>query len=364
VWDTVDRLIDAAPDVAALRAHKLQLLAARRWREQGATVPDEVAADERRAVMVALVAPALLARAASAAGAPVVLLKGPEAAARYPDPRLRGYIDLDLLVADVAEARRRLLAAGFEEGEDPPWASRTRNERADPFANKHHARPVYWPGIPVKIELHHWPNWPRWLTPPSARELLSAAVPSAVGVDGVLTLPPAHHALLLAAHAWVDEPLARIRDLLDVAVMAEGVERGELDALAARWGMRRLWRTTIGVADALFDGKARRTLAQRTWARNLAEARERTVFETHLESWVSAFWSVRFSAAARLAAANIAWDLRPAADESWRAKMGRALRAARHWSLPKSLHDERAGEDARRLSPPTRWRKPPGPSQL
>ena len=45
----------------------------------------------------------------------LILMKGPEAAARYPDPALRPFCDLDFLVDDPAAAHRALMAAGFVE---------------------------------------------------------------------------------------------------------------------------------------------------------------------------------------------------------------------------------------------------------
>ena len=242
--------------------------------------------------MIGLAVPTLLARVRVAYEGKIILLKGPEVALRYTDPARRGFIDLDLFVEDVALAQRQLIASGCEEVDDPPWALQNRERDGDPFSNKHHGRPLRWPDLPLKIELHRWPNWPRWFSPPASRELFSAAVPSALDVEGILTLPPEHHALVLAAHSWVHEPLGRIRDVLDVAVMVKEAEARHVDELAERWGMGRLWRATRATADALFGEPERRTLAQRTWARNIALVRGRTVFEAHLSDWTSCFWSV------------------------------------------------------------------------
>ena len=43
---------------------------------------------------------------------PIVLFKGPEAALVYPNPRLRPFEDVDVLVRDAEDAHRRLLEAG------------------------------------------------------------------------------------------------------------------------------------------------------------------------------------------------------------------------------------------------------------
>jgi hypothetical protein len=166
---------------------------------------------------------------------------------------------------------------------------------------------------------------------------------------------------VLAAHSWVNEPLGRVRDLLDVTLMSGEAEREELSALAGRWGMRRLWRATLGAAESSLLRTRRSTVAQRTWARTVPAMRERTVLEAHLENWISCYWTSPPLGATRLALSNLAWDLLPA-DESWRTKLSRAAGALGHARSPKSVHDEALGADAQRLSPSTRWRGRPGPS--
>lgn len=359
IWRAVDQLIDHAPSLAALRSHRIHLLAARRWRALGRPVDPEVVREEELAAVRTLLAPALLARIRDAYDDTIVVFKGPELGTRYPDPALRPFIDLDLLVLDPERAQAALLEQGLEEVDDPPWTAGHRRER-DPFARMHHTRPLQLPGVPLKVELHRWPSWPRWLTPPAPEALLANTIPSSLGVDGVMTLPPAEHALVLAAHVWVHEPLGRIRDLLDVALMAAEADREEIEALARRWGIWRLWQSTIGAAEASFL-RTKRTLAQRTWARNVPAVRERTVLESHLENWISCYWTSAPVTATRLALSNVAWDLRPATGEPWPRKLQRAARALRHALTPKSAHDEQLGTDARRFSPVTRWRKPPGP---
>ena len=103
-------------------------------------------------------------------------------------------------------AQAALLAAGFVEvGE------------AGRYEDIHHLRALWWPGLPLVVEIHDRPKWPDGLTGPSTEELLAAAVPARLGVDGIGALPPAEHALLLAAHAWAHEPLGRLGQLVDVA---------------------------------------------------------------------------------------------------------------------------------------------------
>jgi len=359
IWTAVDEFIDRVPSLALLRAHRVQLLGARRWRALGRPVDAEVVREEELAAVRTLLVPPLLARIRDAYDDRIVLFKGPEIATRYPDPALRAFVDLDLLVRDPDRLQAALIEQGFEEAEDPPWAVAPGRDR-DPFADKHHTRPLKPPGVPLKVELHRWPSWPRWLAPPAPQELFDRAVPSSLGLDGVMTLSPAAHALVVAAHSWVDEPLGRFRDLLDVALLADA-EREQIEVLARRWGILRLWRATIHAAEASLLRTRRPTLAQRTWARNVPAVRERTVLESHLENWLSCYWTSPPLEATRLAASNIAWELRPAAGEPWQTKVRRAWRAVGNALSSKSAHDEELGTESRRFSPVNRWRRPPGP---
>jgi hypothetical protein len=362
IWEAADALLERAPHWSDLRAHGVELIAARRWRARGRPVPPEVDRQEHLAAVRTLATPLVLERARAAYDGPIVVLKGPEVAARYPDPTLRPSVDLDLLVGDVEEAQRALLAAGFEPAGDPAWAFRQSPGNGDLFANKQHDRPLYWPGLPLGVELHRRPSWPRWLTPPRADRLLAAAVPGTTGVDGLLVLPPAEHAVVLAAHAWVHIPLGRLRDLLDVAATAAAAERRELDDVAGELGVERLWSATISAADSLLSGEPS-PLALRLWARNLPALRERTVAEAHLERWISTFWTLPPGVAVRQSASNIAWDFRPAAQEPWRAKLARIRRAVRNAAARKSQHDRELGREARQLHPPERWAKRGSPER-
>jgi hypothetical protein len=318
-------------------------------------VPDDVAQDESVARVVAISAPLVLERVRDAVDDTVVVLKGPEVAARYPDPVLRSFIDLDVLVSQPERAEQALLAAGFEQANDPPWAFRRRGE--DLFAERHHTRPLYLPGLPIRLELHRRPSWPRWLDPPATAPLLARAVPSATGVDGLLTLAPVDHALVVAAHSWVHEPLGRVRDLVDVAVMSAELDRQDLDEAARSFGLERLWRATAACAEAVLSGDGTPTAPQRVWARNLDAVRERTVLESHLENWLSCLWTLPPRRAIPLAARNLIWDLRPASQEPWTAKLRRSGRALRHAFAAKTSHDAKLGAESRQLHPPSRWKR-------
>ncbi len=328
VWEATDRLVDRAPDLRALAANRLHLLAARRYRATGRPVPESLEAAERLNAVAVLVAPEILGRIRRACSGPIVLHKGPEVGLSYPSPVLRPFIDLDLLVPDVARAQRALLAAGFVEVGS-----------ADVYASAPHGLPLQWPGLPLLVEMHGSPNWPSWISRRPAPELIEAAVPSRLGVDGISTLAPEHHVLTLAAHAWAHGPLSRVGDLVDVTVLSGGLDHEELDAIASRWGLRRLWRTTLEAADAvLFDAGLPWLL--RPWARNLLDVRERTILEIHVGRWLAGFASGGLRSGLGVLGRELAKDARPLPGESWGEKRRRARLAIRNVRVAKSRHDE------------------------
>jgi hypothetical protein len=328
IWTAVDRLIDATPDLVALKANRIHLLAARRWGELGREIPPELEADVRRSVLRTLLVPEVLSHV-RAAHAGLVLHKGPEIAQLYRDAASRPFIDLDVLAPDAAAAQEALLAAGFVEVGDPTG-----------YVATPHRQPVEWPGLPIHVEVHAGPNWPSWLgRPPQTAELFDRVVPSSLGVDGLQTLAPEQHALVVAVHAWAHGPLAQVRDLVDVALMADGLDREELRKLARRWGVEGLWQTTVAAADAVLFG-APKPRALRVWARNLPAVRERTVFETHLARWFAGFSALGVRRGAGVMRERIAVDIRPKNNETWLAKLKRSRRALRNARLKKSQHDE------------------------
>jgi hypothetical protein len=132
--------------------------------------------------------------------------------------------------------------------------------------------------------------------------------------------------------------------------MAEQADRGEISALARRWGIGRVWRTTLGAVDSLFYGE-RKTAAQAIWARHLLGARERTVFESHVQKWSSPFWAMPWYRALRVSAGEVVSEFTPGEDEGWRDKGARARRAFGNASLPRSEHDSQLGAGAHR------WRR-------
>jgi hypothetical protein len=326
VWEQIDTLLERAPHVRALRYHRLGLLEARRRRERGLKPHPELAGDEARAAAAELAVPALLARARAACQERLVLIKGPELALDYGGERRRPFGDLDLLADDAAAAQAALLAAGFQEVGDPSL-----------YEDIHHLRPLWWPGLPLVIELHTTPKWVAALPDPPVAELLAVAVPSRLGVDGVETLPPAHHAVLLAAHAWAHEPLARLGHLLDIAVTLQRADAGEPAALARRWGVSRLWRTTHAAVQSVLAGDAR-SWAVACWGRHLLGARERTVLEVHAQRWLAPAWGVPFRHAPGEILRSLLGDVGREHSESWRAKLARTRLALANAGTARADH--------------------------
>jgi hypothetical protein len=328
MWEHVDSLLAASPSpLSVLRVHRVELLEARRRRAAGLPLEPDMSADETRVAVNEMAVPGLLARVRDAYDGPLVLMKGPEVAFDYGAPGLRSFGDLDFLTDDAEAAQKALIAAGFQEVFDE-WI----------YADIHHLRPLWWPGLPLVIELHTRPNWPAAIPGPDAEELLAAAVPGRLGVDGVMTLPPEHHTLLLAAHAWEHQPLGRLGNLIDVAVMLRRSDAAEVDRLARRWGCTRMWRTTRRAIRVIVDGKGR-SAAVALWARHLHEVRERTVLEWHVKDLLAPLWGLPPRAALRAVRAEVLATAGPEGAEPWRAKLRRTVLAVRNAGLPRSEHD-------------------------
>jgi hypothetical protein len=335
LWEAVDRLIDRAPGEDDLRSHRLEVLAARRFRSLGRPVPEDFVDQERRAAIAALMAPRVLERVRESYNGPTLVFKGPEVAARYPDPTLRAYGDIDLLVPDADKAQRALLAGGFRLVGEPEL-----------YIDIHHLRPVLADGLPLIVEIHSRPKWAEQLAPPAV-ELFDSAEPSATGVNGMLAPAPAAHALLLAVHSWAHEPLRRLRDLIDVAAVAAAADADEINHLAQAWRVDRIWRTTLAAVQALL-GERPTPWALRLWAQNLARVRERTVLENHLQRCLSDFWALPARVAVRGLPQTFLDEVGPGGDERWREKVSRMALAVRNASRRRSQHDRQLDERTRR----------------
>jgi hypothetical protein len=325
MWDQVDLLLERAPHEEALRLHRVELLEIRRRRANGLDLGPLIS-DEATAVVRDLAAIPLLARVRAAWDGPLVVHKGPEVALDYPGPRLRSFCDLDLLTDDAARAQAALLAAGFQKVRE-----------AESHGVVHHLCPLQWPGLPLTVELHTRPNWVDGVPGPTTDELIASAVPGRLGVDGVATLAPAQHALVLAAHAWSHDQLGRLGNLIDVAVTLRRADESEVAALARRWGCSRVWRTTRAAIAAVLEGTGR-SAAVASWARHLHGVRERSVFEWHVKNAVAPVWGLPHRRIPTAVVAE-AWATTVTDEvEPWRAKRRRARLALRNAGTARSDH--------------------------
>ena len=327
-WDRVEQLLDGSPGLADLRAHGLELLAARHWRANGRGVPTALTAQEVAAAWRYHAAGAVLERVRDACEGPVLLIKGPAVAARYPVPTSRPFVDIDLLVPDPHAVQAALLDAGFCLSADP----------AGYPDHLHHLPPLHLPAQPIPIEVHGRLKWPSQLPAPSFDAVAHGAHPSALGVEGISIPDPARHALVVAGHLWAHDPLARLLRLLDVAVLTDGVEEQEMRALAEDWAMGCLWRSTARAVDFFFGERGACPWPLRTWGRGLPQARELTVAELHLSRVLSPFAMYQGRAIARGLRSAIAGFSRPIDDEGWPRKLRRTAGQVARPAMRRSEH--------------------------
>jgi hypothetical protein len=339
LWEGVEQRLEGL-EPGLVRDNGLGAFAARVARLRGEDAPEQLAREERAARAAALVAPVVLARVRAAYDGPLLLVKGPELSRRYPDGT-RGFGDLDLIAADPEQAQAALLAAGF--------LQRLETVAPDFYDRHHHLHPLEWPGLALPIEIHRRVMWPRGFEAPANDELFEAALPASFGVEGLLVPDPRHHALLLAAHSWGEDPMRKLRDLVDVLAFTEDDTRNELARLARRWGFERGWNATLAVADWLLRGGPEPRFVG-VWARYLRELREPTVLEMHVRAWLLPFSIASPLHATRLSAAALLHDLRPTPYENWDAKLHRTVQAVLHLGSPRSQHHTRLGRLRRRAA--------------
>lgn len=235
------------PALAALaRQHGvLELLfwRARRWTGQDegwAAIPRPLSDEMRhrfgRAALRTLRAEGELARvlaALAAAGVPAIPVKGAAVAAFYPDPVLRTYGDLDLLVPEerLEAAEAALRGLGYQPTTQKDWA----------LGHHLHLPPMIRSGALFPVEVH-WrlddPGRPGSLP---VDGLWARARSWTVGGQPAQCLDPVDAALHLCRHAAVQHRLHDgLRSLCDLAQVTEDWEPGEWAALVCRAGEGRL----------------------------------------------------------------------------------------------------------------------------
>jgi Uncharacterised nucleotidyltransferase len=340
LWQAVEHKL-APATLEGIQAHKLGPLAAWYLRARGEAVPPSFFAEERAAAAATLMTRPLLEHVRAGCEGPIVLVKGPEVARLYPGQR-RMFVDIDLIVPDASAVQRELLAAGFVEA---GWQWVMAHFPLGEYSEKaHHLRPLKRPELSLKIEIHKRPSWPERLVPPAAAEIVEAAVPSACRVDGILAPDPSHHALIVAAHAWKENPLGVMRDLIDIAALSADVPEDELERAAAAWGLGRVWRATRNTTQALLEGR-QLSMPVRLWASHLESLRERTVLESHARGLLQGFSMLPPRRAVLESGDAIGRTFRPHLGEPWRHKLARAFHAVRH---PRQAHSVHVSESRKR----------------
>jgi hypothetical protein len=302
LWAAVARLVATAASDEDLIHHRLSGLAVRQRRAAGIAVPEALDADARMGDLAEMTSTPLLLRVREACDAPLILTKGPELARRYPEPAARPYRDLDLVTTDMHAAQSALLAAGFRPLREEPLRP-----------GLQHLDALVSPGLPLALEMHDRPKWPTWAasTAPRAGELLAHSTPADHhGVDGLRTLEPAAHAVVVAAHAWAHRPLRRVLDLIDLGVLLRECDIREAEQLARRWGVERIWRCSARATSDLLAG-TRRSVPLRTWAGDLRSVEERGPARGALERWLAPFSERPPLRAVHVAGRAIARDVLP-----------------------------------------------------
>ena len=166
LWAAVDRLL-AGTSPEGARVQRLGPLEALRRQRAGVEVSDVLKAEARAATFAMLSVRPLLQRVRASCDGPLVLMKGPEIAIRYPGAA-RAFVDLDLLTEDAQLAYRQLRAAGFVEASDQEFSIAPQ-----------HARPLKWPDLPLFVEIHGHPHWPDGLpAPPTGRSSTQPSHPA------------------------------------------------------------------------------------------------------------------------------------------------------------------------------------------
>jgi hypothetical protein len=252
IWPGVFELIDRQNDHDALEWHGLLPLAVAHWQEQGRSLSRELAAARARSAALQLEAEALVETIRDITDSPFLLLKGLEVAACYPQPSLRRLRDVDVLFGEPVAMRDLLLERGWEKKETAGF-----DDEAEQHDELHQLAPISCPGRSLPVEIHHYPNAPKWSTPPTFDELLIDAVPAQVNIDGVLAPSPVDHALIVLMHSCARQPFEQVSQLIDLSLLLDRCDRRELHRIARRRGLGRLLTAAVRTIESLFmdDGR-------------------------------------------------------------------------------------------------------------
>jgi hypothetical protein len=310
-WPELFAMIDRHPAERGLRFHGLAPLAVAHWRDVGRPIPSTVASAQAEQAALALEAERLVRHSRGVIDGPLMLIKGLEVAARYPDPTLRALRDVDLLVPDALSAQDALLAAGYLKQKGAGIALHPRS-----YDDLHQLCPLEYPGMSLPIEMHRHPHWPTWARPPTFDELYECAVPSRLCIDDLVVPGVEHHALLVLAHSWARQPFEQLSQLVDFALLVEECDRSELRRIATRWRLDRL----LGVADraveSLLLSRGQDPLVMRWFAPHLRSLSVASHARRQVNRYLGSVAVIPFGSAVRAAGQGVARRVRVLALEA------------------------------------------------
>ena len=89
-------------------------------------------------------------------------------------------------------------------------------------------RPLYWPGLPLLLEVHRGLKWIPYFEQPAPTKLFEEPSRPRRASGGILAPSPEHHALMLTAARLAHGPRLRLRDLIDIAAVASEADPHEI----------------------------------------------------------------------------------------------------------------------------------------
>ncbi len=258
----------------------------------------------------------LLDRVRAATDVPLLLFKGPEVAARYPDPALRMFRDVDLIARTPGRRSERFSLAAASRRSAIPSSVPGHSPSAAPEV----ARAAAGRRASLAPEVGRAPRRPRRRVVVRGR-----AARQLTGADGCWRPSPARHAVLLAVHSWAHEPLRILRDMVDVAALAAEASREEVAEVAREWGVERLWATTVGRARLHLlgrpSGRSPFGSGRRTSSLSASERCSRSTPRALAVRFLGAAVRRR---AAPARARRLCGELTPDRGEGWRRKLSRS----------------------------------------
>lgn len=202
--------------------------------QMGYDVPGEVMDALREDLYTAVARGALAERqlatvlsALSSAGVPTLVVKGTVLGTYYPDPALRLYSDIDIMVPreQVEAAARALNGLGYRCLASKGWS----------LDRLHHLPPMASDSGAFLVELHWRLDYEEEKGRLPAEDLWSRAVPWTVRGRTALRLDAVDDALYVCRHAVVQHKVrGAFRSLVDLAWMVEGWGAEEWEALVQR----------------------------------------------------------------------------------------------------------------------------------